>query len=111
MKVRETKKSIRSRFTQIVGMPYGRAQNLLRFQKPFAYSDRVEGWACDYYVVGGVLISTGYDFIDSIGVNNVDARPYDERARAILHNYDIPYEEQKKQVEEILYEYIDAVRK
>ena len=26
----------------------------------FAYSSRAEGWACDYYTIDNVLISTGY---------------------------------------------------
>jgi len=35
-------------------------QSLLNEQRPLAYSSRAEGWACDYYEIDDVLISTGY---------------------------------------------------
>jgi hypothetical protein len=35
-------------------------QTLLVHEIPWAYSVRREGWACDYYDIDGVIISTGY---------------------------------------------------
>ena len=60
IKLKATKKEMREGYYYIFSVGYCSLQSLLREQRPFAYSTRAEGWACDYYEIEGVLISEGY---------------------------------------------------
>jgi hypothetical protein len=61
MKLKTTKKEIRENARKLYAVGYCDAESLLKGVEPFAYSVRLEGWACDYYDIGGgVIISTGY---------------------------------------------------
>ena len=68
MKFKTTKKEMKENYDQILGIGYCNAQHLLKFENPIAYSTRSEGWACDYYDIDGILISTGYAPMDSRNV-------------------------------------------
>ena len=59
IKLKATKKEMRKHW-YILSAGYCSMQSLLNEQRPLAYSTRAEGWACDYYEVDDVLISTGY---------------------------------------------------
>lgn len=59
-KYRVTKKEMRATGNKILKIPYCKAQNLLAYCDPYAYSEGAYGWSCDYYDVDGVIISTGY---------------------------------------------------
>lgn len=63
MKLKATKKQMKDNFYRIISIGYCDAQYLLKYEKPFAYSAGIYGWACDYYDIDGVLISTGYSTI------------------------------------------------
>ena len=69
MKFKTTKKAIRENYFSILSIGYCAAQNLLYYENPIAYSAGVYGWACDYYYIDNVLISTGYSPIQSKGTN------------------------------------------
>lgn len=60
MKLKATKSDVRKYYHRILSIGYCAAQNLLNYEKPFGYSAGVYGWACDYYDIDGVCISTGY---------------------------------------------------
>ena len=60
VKLKATKKEMREGYYYILSVGFCDMQSLLNEQRPFAYSSRAEGWACDYYEVDDVLISTGY---------------------------------------------------
>ena len=60
MKYKVTKKEIKAYHNQILQVGYCDLQDLLRFSEPVAYSTRAEGWACDYYEIDELIISTGY---------------------------------------------------
>lgn len=112
-KYRTTKKAMKESYDKIICASYCSLQNLLRFQEPFAYSTRAEGWACDYYDVDGILISTGYSPLDKKGRTKSTydiCRKYDEAAREIESNWSLSYEEQKEKVNSLLMEYIEEVR-
>ena len=59
-KYRVTKKSIKATNNTVLKVPYCRLQNLLAYSESFAYSAGIYGWSCDYYDIGGAVISTGY---------------------------------------------------
>jgi hypothetical protein len=83
MKFKVTKKEMKASFNYILGIGYCDLQTLLRDTDPIAYSVRTEGWACDYYVVDGILISTGYSPLKSknVKVKYADISEYNEIAR------------------------------
>ena len=111
MKARVTKHEMKSRFDKIVCIGYEDAARLLKYRSEIAYSVRAEGWACDYYIVDGVLISTGYAPLKSVNTHsNYDiVRKYNDKATAIAMDYDLGFEEQKEQIEKLLHEYIQEV--
>lgn len=106
MKLKTTKKAIRESGQTVIKIGYCNAQFLLRFQQEFAYSTRREGWACDYYEVNGVIISTGYSPIGK-QVEYDLIREYEEKARKICGDYARSYEDQKAAVNALLYEFIE----
>lgn len=60
MKLKTTKSNVKENYYRILSIGYCDAQYLLKYKHAFGYSTRVEGWACDYYDIDGVCISTGY---------------------------------------------------
>lgn len=60
MKLKATKADVKKHYHRILSIGYCDAQHLLDYEKPFGYSAGVYGWACDYYDIDGICISTGY---------------------------------------------------
>ncbi len=67
-KIKATKAEMRKNY-RILSVPYCDMQYLLNYKCPVAYSCGQDGWACDYYDIDGVIISTGYNPIKSKNVN------------------------------------------
>lgn len=112
-KIRLTKKSLNTDYWNILGTGYCNLQFLLKFQEPFAYSTRAEGWACDYYNVDGVLISTGYSPMKSKRVRSCYEleHEYDDIARGILEDSEISWEEKEEKVNRLLRQFIERIRR
>lgn len=104
-----TKKDIKKRFNKIIRVGAGDMQHLLRGIEPFAYSARGDlGWACDYYQVEGVCISSGYDCIGE----EVDwelVHEYEEKARVLWHDYTYNYMVQLDKVTKLLHELMSKI--
>jgi len=80
MKIKTTKKAIKNSGQKILKVGYCDLQYLLQGKNPFAYSTRVEGWACDYYEINDIIISTGYAPIgDQVDYNII--KKYEALAR------------------------------
>jgi hypothetical protein len=101
-KIKTTQKAMRENYF-IIGIGYCNAQYLLNVVKPIAYSAGVYGWQCDYYDVDGVVISTGYNYINNQNtVMDYDTiRKYDNKACKLL-SQNKPYDVKKKQVRKLL---------
>lgn len=110
MKFKATKKEMKEGYNTIISIGYCNAQSLLRDKSPIAYSSGIYGWACDYYDVDGVLISTGYSPIGTRADYNI-IRKYNNKAEKINYNYNLNYEQQKNQVNKLLNEFIKEVTK
>lgn len=84
-KYKITKKAVKELYgNKIISVGYCNLQNLLNGNDPFAYSSRVEGWACDYYEIPrGICISTGYSPIGK-HIDYDFCRKYDEAASEII---------------------------
>lgn len=112
-KIRLTKKSLNKDYWNILEIGYCNLQFLLKFQEPFAYSTRAEGWACDYYNVCGVLISTGYSPLKSKRVRSSYEleREYDDMAKEILENNEISWEEKEDRVNRLLLKFVERIKR
>ncbi|MEI6296197.1 MAG: hypothetical protein WCO84_00945 [bacterium] len=109
MKFKTTKKAIKDNYYRILSVPYCELQNLLRYENPIAYSSGSYGWACDYYYVDGVLISTGYSTINSKNVKQeYDIMElYEKQARSINSKFSPTA---KQETTELLYKFISQVK-
>lgn len=109
-KIKVTKKAIKESYNTILSIGYCNTQYLLKYENEYAYSTRAEGWACDYYVVGNVCISTGYSPIGK-SVNYDLTKKYEDQAREISCNYNLKWEEQKERIHELLVEFVNEATK
>ncbi len=110
MKIKTTKKSVKNSFLNIYKIGYCNAQYLLEGVNPFGYSSGINGWACDYYEIEGVCISTGYNAIGEL-VNYDLVRKYDYKAKEIINNYDLDYQKRKNKVNKLLSKFINELNK
>ena len=111
MKYKTTKKAMKESYDRIAKIGYCNLQFLLRFQEPFAYSTRAEGWACDYYNINEILLSTGYAPIDSKRTKcTYDVcKKYDSAAEKILCDYSLSQEKQKEKIDILINEFIAEI--
>ncbi len=84
MKRKVTKKEINANY-KVLKVGYCTIQYLLYDMEPFAYSARAEGWACDYYDVKGIVVSTGYAPTGT-AVPYELSKKYDDKAAKVLGN-------------------------
>ena len=108
MKFKTTKKAIRENYKEIFSIPYCNAQRLLSYARPDAYSCGVYGWSCDYYIIGDVVISTGYDPIGK-RLNPEFVGVYEEKARNITKEL-WRYETTKPLMDALLDEFINKIK-
>lgn len=60
-KTKRTLKGLKAQGYTVFKVGYCNLQHLLKYTEPFGYATRLEGWACDYYLLGNnIVISTGY---------------------------------------------------
>lgn len=108
MKFKTTKKAMKESNEKIIGIGYCKAQFLLYYKNEIAYSSGMYGWACDYYNIDGVIISTGYSYISK----NVDydyelLKKYDDKAREVLYNNEYNSEIKKLKINNLLKNFIE----
>lgn len=111
MKIKATKKEMVNEYYRILGTGYCTIQNLLRYQNPIAYSAGKNGWSCDYYNVDGILISTGYNPINSknmISDYNI-INKFEIEAQKIVYSSDMDYKQREKIINQYLYELLELL--
>lgn len=108
MKVKTTKKSVKNTFYNIYKIGYCEAQYLLEGLSPFAYSSGAYGWACDYYEVDGICISTGYSPIGERLSYDLVLK-YDNKAKDIVSDYNLDYQKRKNKVNRLLSKFIKEI--
>lgn len=108
-KLKVSKKQIKENSNKILAIGYCSLQALLHYSQPFAYSAGSCGWACDYYDIDNVVISTGYSTIGE-SVNHDLVKEYEQKASTIVWgNYSESYESKKEKVTQLLSEFIKKV--
>lgn len=90
MKFKTTRKEIVNHYSNIVSVGYCDLQDLLRGCDAKAYTCGTYGWNFDIYYEHGLCICTGYRNMPGRTANNV--REYNQKARAIWENYNMPWE-------------------
>jgi hypothetical protein len=109
MKLKTTKNQVKNNFNNILSLGYCDIQYLTHYKRPFAYSSGVNGWACDYYNIDGVCLSTGYDPIGK----NVDYKlvlKYEAKAQKISLDYNLDYKIREKKVNKLLIEFVNKCK-
>jgi hypothetical protein len=109
MKLKTTKSQIKNNFINIYSLGYCEIQYLTYYKNPFAYSSGVYGWACDYYEIENVCLSTGYNPIGQ----NVDyniLRKYELKAQKIVLDYNTDYKTREKKINKLLIEFIKKIK-
>lgn len=110
MKLKTTNKQIRANFNTVVKIGYCNAQYLLSCKNPFAYSSGTYGWNCDYYEINNVCISTGYrpigEKLDYTLLCNLE-----KKARFICLDYNLDTETKKIELDLLLTELINSLKK
>lgn len=111
-KIKTTKKAILNAYAKrsILSVGYCNLQYLLQYEQPIYYTTGTYGWACDCYLIDGVLISTGYSPVDGgLKCDYEVSEKYETQAKKI--RYDISdYEERKKNTKELLKKFIEEVK-
>lgn len=110
MKLRATQKQIREHYPTIIRIGYCDMQHLLRFENPFAYLTRPEGWACNVYDVDGIAISTGYSPFGNVRPHYALVRAYEENAKEIQCVPTLNIEEMRDKTTALLRELLEIIR-
>jgi hypothetical protein len=110
-KIKISKKDAKENF-YIIGVGFGKAQNLLSHDKPIAYSTTGHmGWLCDYYAIDDVVISTGASYLENKNTKTTYEmiKSYDQKARLIIDTVS-NHEQQRKAVRQLLSEFIQQAK-
>ena len=112
IKLKATKKEMREHYYYILSVGYCSMQSLLNEQRPLAYSTRAEGWACDYYEVDDVLISTGYAPLNDKNIIKDYSFIMECENKALkIDELCLPREERKAKKETLLKELVNRLKK
>lgn len=111
MKYKTTKKAVNEGYTNKICVSYCALQTLLAYESETAYTSRREGWAADIYDFGNTAIITGYAPFGNIRPSYDVCRHYEKQAERIRYNYDLSYDDQKNQLQQLINKFIKEVTK
>ena len=108
MKFKTTNKYIRALYGDcVIRIPYGDAQDLLRYEDPIAYTCGVYGWNADFYAIDGTAICTGYRSLVGQCVDYDLLHQYNTKARKIADDRRRGYDSKARAVRKLLCEFIN----
>ena len=111
MKIRVTDKQIKEGFKNIICVGYCELQYLLYYKIADFNTCGIYGWKADFYKINNnTIISTGYAPIGNIRNYNLNKK-YENKARKIVLDYDLQYEQKTKKLDNLLKKYIDEILK
>ena len=108
MKYKTTQKAVRNGYWKTIVIGYCDAQHLLAHKSANAYTCGVYGWNADIYDFDNIAIVTGYRPFGNVHPDYNTIREYEKRAEA-ADDWNVPYDERKRNVNAILEEFIDKV--
>ena len=109
IKFKTTKKAMMDQSNHIIKLGYCAAQHLLNYYNPIAYTSGVYGWNSDIYFINGHYISTGYRPFGTIIPPYELVNNYDEQARAIVNDWNKPYDNRKHEIELLVTEFFNEL--
>ena len=104
MKLKSNKKGFKG--LDVLKVGYCKLQYLLNYKDAFAYSSGAHGWACDYYDIDGVIISTGYNPIGKQTKSEI-VEHYEKIARKTLSNYNLNHEDKTQLLDNLLKDFLN----
>ena len=110
MKKYTTQKYIKALYKYIIKVPYCRLQYLLAFENPIYYHANGLGWRADIYqITEDIAICTGYAPYGNICPDYEILREFDEKAAAVLGNYELDYQQRRDRLQYLINMFIDNV--
>ena len=85
-------------------------QHLLRYQNKLGYTCGTYGWNCDVYRVDDCIITTGYRGMVGKSIDYNLLREYELKAEKIVCDLKKSYEQQKKEVNDLLSELLNKAK-
>lgn len=108
-KMKVTKKAVMESFRHVYSVGYCKLQFLFSMREPDFYTCGVYGWKADIYDFGGIAIVTGYQpFGEDVPLKIVEK--YEVAAQKINENPTWDYSRQKKELNELIHEFLADVR-
>lgn len=104
MKAKISKKDIKNRFQNVLNVHAWNLKNLLYFTPAFAYSVRLEGFACDYYEVGAICLCSGDAPIGKERNKKLE-ETFEAKAKKINESTFLKSETKKKKINALLSEF------
>ena len=105
MKTKMTSKQVKAMFPDALKAGYCEIATLLHGYEPIAYTTGVYGWNYDVYLINGKAIVTGYRNLYGRRMNN--SLEYEQKAKEISTNWDLPWPERDKQLKALQTEFFD----
>lgn len=103
-----TKKEVLNNY-ECYRVGYCELQHLLYYHNAIGYTAGFYGWNADIHLFNNIAIVTGYSPFGR-KIDHALARKYEEKARKIIDNYDLSYEQKKKKVNRLLEKFIEEVK-
>lgn len=110
MKYRATNKTVKEGYEKVYKIGYCKAQYLLAFESPVAYTAGSYGWNSDIYDFGNIAISTGFR-PTGCSVDYEIVNRYEKQAEQINCDYKKSYEERKQETKKLLAAFIAEISK
>ena len=112
MKLKVTQKEMKEGWGKdLVYVPNGTMQIFKDAISPFAYSTRVEGWACDYYDCGDFCVNEGYAPVGKQVLLYEELQPYREAYDKLFSDYSISREAKATKVRAMFEDFKGDCRK
>lgn len=111
MKIKTSKRIINRNYKFVIPVGYCLLQYLLSEEKPIAYITRAEGWACDIYEFGNVVITTGYSPFGNTPADYDVTEKYENLAKQIVENESLTHVDKKESLDKLIKEFISETIK
>lgn len=108
MKTKTTKKAAEKHYNTIISVNYCDLRRLLQSKTPKSYTFSALGWDADIYDINGIAICTGYRPFGNIEADYKTCQKYETKAKE-LRCSDIEIEKRKKQLDELIDEFIEEL--
>lgn len=108
MKTQITQKAIKENYSEIIKIGYADLSFLLSVNSPNYYTCGVYGWNADIYIIGGVVIVTGYRTFGNIKPAYNIVKKYEQKAKKIRYS-NIDRKKQDIKITKLLNKFIEEV--